>query len=72
MGGTVFGWKPEGAGCTGGCGIAFVSARAKRIDRNELIAGLQRAMGFGEDRNRADSDVYLHKGSVVAVGFNLS
>lgn len=69
---TVFSWKLEGAGFTGGCGISFVSGHAERINRKELIAGLQRAMGFGEYRNRADSDVYLHKGSVVAVGFNLS
>jgi len=68
----VFSWKPEGAGFTGGCGISFVSGHTKWINRKELIAGFQRAMGFGEYRNRAGSDVYLHKGSVVAMGFNLS
>lgn len=43
-----------------------VSGPAKRINRAELIAGLQRAT------NGAGRGVYLHKGSVVAAGFNLS
>lgn len=72
MSGTIFGWKLEGAGLTGGCRIFFVSGHAKQINRKELIAGLRRAVGFGEHRNRADSDVDLHKGSVVAASFNLS
>lgn len=72
MSGTGFRWKLEGTGFTGGCGISFVFGHTKQINRKELIAGLQRATGFGEHRNRADRDVYLHKGSVVAVGFNLS
>lgn len=54
------------------CGISLVSDHAKQINMKELIAGLQRAMEFGEYRNRADSDVCLHKGSAAAVCFNLS
>lgn len=52
--------------------FTLVTGHANWINRKELIAGLQRAMGFSEYRNRSDSDVTLHKDSVVAVHFNLS
>lgn len=53
-------------------GYPLLTGHANWINRKALIAGLQRAMGFGEYRNRADSDASLHKGSVFAAGFNLS
>lgn len=53
-------------------GYPLLTGHANWINRKELIAGLQRAKGFGQCENRADSDATLHKGSVVAVGFNLS
>lgn len=53
-------------------GYPLFTGHANWISRKELITGLQREMGFGEYRSRADSDATLHKGSVVAVRFNLS
>lgn len=51
-------------------GYPLFTGHANWINRKELIVGVQRAMGFGECRNRADNDASLHKGSVVAVCFN--
>lgn len=53
-------------------GYPLLTGHANWINRKALIAGLQRAIGFGEYRNRADSDASLHKGTVFAAGFNLS
>lgn len=72
MRGTVFSWKLEAAGFPGGCGIAFVDWSCKLDQQEKADSGAPKGSGFSEYRNRADSDASLHKGSVVAVGFNLS
>lgn len=67
---SVGNWKLQGLQVA--VGHPLLTGHANWISRKELIVGLQRAMGFGECRNTADSDGSLHKGGVVAVGFNLS
>lgn len=53
-----------------GCPLYLVM-QSRSIEK-KLIAGLQRAVSFNEYKNRADCEICLHKGSVVAVDFNVS